>query len=257
MSNAIAVLSSETMNSFLAISAAIAKSNLCPKDYRGKPEDVLIAVMMGNDVGLSPMQSVQNINVINGRPSLWGDAMLAVCLASPLCVDIIETMEGEGENMVARCIVKRRDKSDTVREFSVKKAKEAMLWKKPGVWSLYPFRMLQMRARGYALRDAFSDILKGLISTEEAMDIPVEEVKESRKRPKSAVSAIDGVLSEGVDITSSCDIQRLYGDISTADSREALRVIYADAAHGGATKEQLEDIAARCKQRLEDIAVLT
>ncbi len=55
-----------------------------------------------------------------------------------------------------------------------KDAKRAGLWGKGGPWTAYPKRMLQMRARGFALRDAFPDVLKGMISVEEAQDYPDE-----------------------------------------------------------------------------------
>ena len=49
----------------------IARSDFAPKDYKGKPENVIIAVQMGADLGLKPMQALQNIAVINGRPPNW------------------------------------------------------------------------------------------------------------------------------------------------------------------------------------------
>ncbi len=49
-------------------------------------------------------------------------------------------------------------------------AKKAGLWGKAGPWSQYPKRMLQMRARSFALRDKFADALSGLIMAEEAQD---------------------------------------------------------------------------------------
>lgn len=42
---------------------AIAKSSFCPKGYCHKPEDVLVAIQMGLEVGLKPMQALQNIAV--------------------------------------------------------------------------------------------------------------------------------------------------------------------------------------------------
>jgi hypothetical protein len=56
--------------------------------------------------------------------------------------------------------------------FSVVDAKRAGLFTKAGPWQTYPRRMLQMRARSFALRDAFPNVLKGLISVEEALDLP-------------------------------------------------------------------------------------
>jgi hypothetical protein len=145
-----------------------AKSRLVPQEYRGQPESVMLAVQLGSELGLSPMQSIQNIAVIGSRPTVWGDAMLALVLAHPDCEDVVES----DDNGTAVCTVKRRGRSPVVRRFSIDDAKVAQLWGKSGPWSTYPDRMRQMRARGFALRDAFPDVLKGLIPAEEARDIP-------------------------------------------------------------------------------------
>jgi len=152
--------------------AMAAKSSLVPKDYANRPENIMIAIQMGSELGLAPLQSLQNISVINGRPALWGDAMLALCQASPVCEDIIESLAGEGDSMTATCVAKRARRSPVNSRFGVADAKRAGLWNKAGPWQQYPQRMLQLRARGFALRDAFPDLLRGLISAEEASDIP-------------------------------------------------------------------------------------
>jgi hypothetical protein len=149
----------------------IARSAFAPKDYKDKPDSVLIAVQMGADVGFSPMQALQNIAVINGRPSVWGDGALA--LAMPALANFKETVTGEGDDMTATCTLRRKGwESDTVQTFSVRDAKAAGLWGKSGPWSNYPKRMLQMRARSWALRDACADLLMGMGIAEEVMDFP-------------------------------------------------------------------------------------
>lgn len=151
----------------------VAKSDFAPKDFKGKPESCLLAIQHGSEIGLSPMQSLQNIACINGRPAIWGDAALAVAMASAVCESVTETIDGEGDNMVATCSAKRRGyERPTVVRFSVADAKKAGLWGKSGPWTQYPRRMLQLRARGFALRDAFPDVLKGLVTAEEAQDYP-------------------------------------------------------------------------------------
>jgi hypothetical protein len=152
----------------------VSKSEFAPKDFRGKPESCLLAIQHGSEIGLSPMQALQSIAVINGRPAVWGDAALAVVTASPVCEYVTEGIDGEGEQMAAICVAKRRGypQARTVR-FSVADAKKAGLWGKSGPWTQYPQRMLQLRARGFALRDAFPDVLKGLVTAEEAADYPV------------------------------------------------------------------------------------
>ena len=154
----------------------VAKSDFAPKDFKGKPESCLLAIQHGSEVGLSPMQSLQSIACINGRPSVWGDAALALVMGSPVCSTIVETVEGDGDAMVAVCTAHRRGyPQPTVARFSVADAKKAGLWGKSGPWQQYPRRMLQLRARGFALRDAFPDVLKGLVTAEEAQDYPQPE----------------------------------------------------------------------------------
>jgi len=166
-----------TYGEAMEMARMIANSEFAPKDYKGKPESVLIAIQMGADVGLRPMQALQNIAVINGRPSIWGDGALALTMG--LFEKFEETTKGTfpNDDFTAICTLRRRGwPSDTVREFSIGDAKKASLWGKQGPWSSYPKRMLQMRVRSWALRDAAADRLMGLILAEEAMDIPEEPV---------------------------------------------------------------------------------
>lgn len=153
----------------------VSKSGLAPKGIE-TPEAIAVVIQHGLEIGLSPMQSLQNIAYINGRPSVWGDAALALCKAHPDFEDVEEDIDGEGDAMVAKCTVNRRNKIPVVRTFAVSEAKKAGLWTK-GVWTSYPKRMLQMRARSFALRDAFPDALKGLSIREEAEHIGFDNAK--------------------------------------------------------------------------------
>ena len=64
----------QTLTEATELAGLLAQSTIVPIDFRGKPGDVLVAMMMGGEVGLSPIQSLQNIAVINGRPCIWGDS---------------------------------------------------------------------------------------------------------------------------------------------------------------------------------------
>lgn len=145
-------------------------SGLAPKSF-GSPEAVLLAVQHGLELGLKPAQALQSIAVINGRPSIYGDAALALVRSQRDCEDVVETLEGEGDKMQARCVVVRSGKTPVERTFSVAQAKRAQLWGKSGPWTQYPERMLAMRARSWAMRDAFPDALKGVGIAEEVRDI--------------------------------------------------------------------------------------
>jgi hypothetical protein len=168
-------LAPQNMTEAMEFSKILATSNMVPVAYKGKPQDILVAIGWGYEVGLQPMQALQNIAVINGKPSVYGDAALALVKADSRCAGVKEWIEGEGDDMTAHCLVKRRyneDMEETVATFSVMDAKQARLWGKQGPWQQYPKRMLAMRARGFAIRDAFPDAMKGMITAEEAQDYP-------------------------------------------------------------------------------------
>jgi len=176
----------------MRFSDMLAKSQMVPKAYQGKPEDVLVAVQWGRELGLAPLQALQNIACINGKPSVYGDAAMALVQASPVCENIEEYFEGEGSpNPVAVCVAKRKGRTPVTVKFSVEDAKRAGLWGKTGPWQAYPKRMMQMRARGFALRDAFPDVLKGLITVEEAQDYPSQGEKDiTPPRPSNPLDAL-------------------------------------------------------------------
>lgn len=155
----------------LKFAEMLSKSNLVPKEFQGNAGNILVAVQWGQELGLQPMQSMQNIAVINGRPSLWGDSVIALVKSSPICEYVIEEVNDNG----ATCKVKRKGELEQVRYFTVDDAKKANLWGKQGPWSQYPKRMLQMRARSWALRDVFPDVLRGMPIAEELQDMPTEK----------------------------------------------------------------------------------
>jgi hypothetical protein len=168
-------LALQSFDDAFRFSKMVAASEFAPKDFKNKPESCLLAIQHGSEVGLSPMQSLQSIAVINGRPTIWGDAALALVQACPVCEYVREYMEGEGDSLTAVCEAKRQGyPSPSVSRFSVADAKKASLWGKSGPWTQYSSRMLQLRARGFALRNAFADALRGLVTAEEAQDYPTQ-----------------------------------------------------------------------------------
>lgn len=201
------VLNPTTFQEAREFAAIIAGSDLAPKDYRGKPDNILVAMQMGAEVGLNPMQALQNIAVINGRPSIWGDAMLAICQASPLYGGIEETFDEA--TMTATCTVIRKGQPPVVGSFSKSDAETAKLWGKTGhsgqptPWVTYPKRMLRLRARGFALRDAFADALRGMISAEESEDTPIDVTPKADPPPTGrtdgALQHLEGYSVEEVD----------------------------------------------------------
>lgn len=165
-------LSPRTFEQALTFSNYLADSDLVPKDFKGKPGNCLIAMQWGAEIGLKPLQAMQNLAIINGRPSLWGDAVIALVRASPLCEYVIEEDDGN----VATCRTKRRGAPhEQIERFGVEDAAKAGLTGKAGPWTQYPKRMRKMRARAFLLRDVYADVLRGLPVAEELMDMPPAE----------------------------------------------------------------------------------
>lgn len=167
-----------TVDELMRLCRWIINSKMSPRGI-DSPEAALMVIQHGAEVGLKPMQALRGIAYINGRPSLFGDAALAVCRAHPAFENIEETINEETQS--ARCMIKRRGQTECVRTFSVEDAKRAGLWGNKGPWTSYPRRMLQMRARGWAMRDAFSDALSGLAIGEEVQDF--KPMPKTNERP--------------------------------------------------------------------------
>jgi hypothetical protein len=210
-------LALDTFEDAFRFSKLVATSDFAPKDFRGKPESCLLAIQHGAELGLSPMQSLQSIAVVNGRPSVYGDTALAVCKGSPVCEWVRETIEGEGEHMVAVCQAKRRGDAQPVESrFGVAEAKKAGLWGKGGPWTQYPRRMLQMRARGFALRDAFPDVLRGLVTAEEAADythVETEPVRVTQPTPPVADDAAMQKARAAIDLAKDAEQVRKFAAV--------------------------------------------
>lgn len=203
MTNDIAVRSSVSVSLSLTtlpqlreFCGVLAKTNMVPKAYIDKPDDILVAMLHGQEIGLPHLQALQSVAVVNGIPSIYGDAALALVRSSGKLEDFDEYIEvdgvrqegpfpilkyaEDGKDIVAFCRSKRVGMSrERVTTYSVDDAQRAKLWLKKGnngfetPWCTVPQRMLMWRARGWNLRDNFGDVLKGLAIYEEAMDIEV------------------------------------------------------------------------------------
>jgi hypothetical protein len=165
------------------IANAVVISGINPKGL-DTAEKCTVVIMHGLEVGLSPMNALWSIALINGRPCLYGDGPLGLVQGSGKLETIKEVLTGDGDARVATCTVKRRgDPEPKVGRFSVHDAKTAKLWGKAGPWQEYPQRMLQFRARAWALRDGFADVLKGLAIAEEWRDVEHDSNEQPRLAP--------------------------------------------------------------------------
>jgi hypothetical protein len=177
-----------TLDDVWRFATCVAKSGMAPKGI-GTPEAIVVAVEMGLEIGLKPMQALQSIAVINGRPSVGGDAAKALVMASGEMELCQEVASGHDDDYGYTCTIKRVGHPPESTRFTIRDAKRAQLWGKAGPWTQYPQRMLQMRARSWRLRDSFPDVLRGVRIAEEEMDVPRDRAEPSDKR-----AALEGLL---------------------------------------------------------------
>ncbi len=163
------VMSPQTIEQTRDFCTMLSKTEFVPKAFRGKPDSIMVVGAMGARLGVDVFTAMSGIADINGKPCVYGDLMLAVCLNHPEFEDCLESTEGKAyeDNFTAVCTAKRKGREPVTRTFSVIEAKEAGLWKKDGPWTRTPQRMLQMRCRAFALRDTFADALAGMHGVEE------------------------------------------------------------------------------------------
>ena len=164
------LLAKEHFTHYMAVADFLSKSSMVPKGMTNKPADILIAMEMGLQLGIPMMQAIQDIAVINGKPCMYGDGLLAVVQGHK----DYEWIQESVINDVATCTIKRKHHEPHSVSFSKEDAKKASLWGKSGPWTQYPDRMLKMRARGFCIRDIFSDALRGIKTDEEVNDYQID-----------------------------------------------------------------------------------
>jgi hypothetical protein len=241
-----------TMQDYATFGRMAANSSFVPKDFRGRPEDCALAAQYGGELGLGPMQSLQCIAVVNGRPTVWGDMALALVRGSSVCLGVEEGVEGEGDARAAYCHVHRKGEKPQRRTFSVADAKRAKLWGKTGPWTDYPDRMLQMRARGFALRDVFPDVLRGIVTREEAADY--QTVEQAAPRPVNpeksgglAVYHVQSFIPSSKTVDPDDDFERFQATADTA----------TEAVASVETTPKARGLVARAKGAIEKAATLS
>lgn len=179
----------QSLEDMYRFARAVVLSGLAPKGMN-TPEAVLVCIQSGMEVGFKPLQSLQNIVVVNGKPRIYGDAGMALIRSRGVLEDYKEEVTGTVEKGDRKwdITLKRIGQSAISRSFSIVDAKKALLWGKPGPWTQFPDRMLRYRGLSFAMRDGFSDILMGLGIVEEDNSVreknvtPEVEVSDPRAR---------------------------------------------------------------------------
>ena len=157
---------SQPLDQQINYAKAMAVSNLLPVAYQNHPENVLVALEQGRALGIAPIQAMNQINVIKGKPALSADLIAALVRRAG------HRLRVEGDDTYAQATVIRADDPDYIPKpvrWDMERAKRAGLLSNPS-WQKYPAAMLRARAISEAARAWANDALYGFIYTPEELD---------------------------------------------------------------------------------------
>lgn len=163
-----------------------ASSDLVPSNYKGKAMDCAIAVDMANRMNVSPMMVMQNLYVVQGKPSWSGQACMSMIHAAPQFKNArpVYTPDKTKGTDDWGCYIQAeyRDTGEVVKgtlvTIGMAKA-EGWLSKNGSKWKTMPEQMLPYRAAAFFARVYIPNALMGVYVEGEAEDISaIKEVPE-------------------------------------------------------------------------------
>ena len=154
-------------------------SGLAPAAYKNE-QQIIVAMIRARELKVPYLQALEGMSVINGKIGLMGDLALALAERSGELEDKRIRHAGEGDELSCVLELKRKGREWKQWSFSVREAKQAGIFERSAVWRQYPKRMTYYRALGFALRDEFGDVLRGMRTTEELSDYPEEPKRKGK-----------------------------------------------------------------------------
>lgn len=147
---------------------ALAVSNLLPTAYRKHPENVLVAMEFGAALGIPPIQAINSIHVIEGKPTASADLIASLVRRAGHKLRIETGRDGDGPTVTATLIRVDDPEFAFAVTWTMAKARAAGLLGK-GVWKQYPDQMLRNRAVTEVCRQGAGDALYSVIYTPEEL----------------------------------------------------------------------------------------
>lgn len=170
----------------------LAKSTIVPAQYQNRPENTFVALDMASRMGVSPMVVMQNLYIIQGKPSWSGQAMASMIRNSSEFRNVELHYVGQAgtDTWGAYITAERVSNGKTIKGGTVTIAiakKEGWYQKAGSKWQTMPEQMLAYRAYAWFGRVYCPEILMGLQSTEEVYDSGTQENKQTVLNPYDEV----------------------------------------------------------------------
>lgn len=160
------------LNEKITWAKALQSSNLLPRAYQAQPANLLLAAEYADTLGVPRMAALTGIHVIQGKPSMSADLMLALVRRAGHRIRV------SGDSTHADAVLIRSDDPDFEyrTQWTLEKARQAgLIGKTGGNWEHYPAAMLRARAVTEVVRMGASEVLFGAIYAPEELGAHVDE----------------------------------------------------------------------------------
>lgn len=192
-----AVVIGQHVQQFVDFAKTLAVSDLLPDGLRGKPGNVFMALMQGLDLGLRPMQALQLIDVIKGKPCIKAEGMRALIVSAGHEIRVVEMTD-------EKCVIEgRRKGTDEWVQASFTAAQAQTAGLSGDNWKKYRPDMLLARASTRLAKAYFADVINGLSSSEELLDVApavdrptLAQIAANRDAPAADAEIVDAVIDE-------------------------------------------------------------
>lgn len=169
------------LNSIYKMAGLYSKSSMVPTSFQGKPENCFVAVELAGRMGVSPTLVMQNLIVVQGKPSWAGQACIALingCGKFSHELDFVEVGKRGEDSWGCYCITHRKADGRELRgeTITMRMAQdEGWLNKNGSKWKTMPGQMLKYRAASFFARTYCPEVLMGFSTADEAEDIASEK----------------------------------------------------------------------------------
>lgn len=161
---ALTVYEPNNVNEALSLAKVLVESRLLPKSITTAQQAFTI-MAAGKEMGLTAMQALRSIHVIEGKPSCSADLILALCKRHPDVCMYFRLVKSDA--LIATYETRRRgDPEPTTLSFTIEQAKAAKLTGKDN-WTKYPEAMLRARCIAALARAVYPDLVLGVYETDE------------------------------------------------------------------------------------------
>ena len=169
---------------------SLCESNLVPKGYQGQQglPNCLVALEMSKRMNLSPLTVMQNLNVIHGTPTWSAQFITSQILGCGRFTNFDYLVKGEGDTLEVQCVATRIEDQKLVKGTTVSMRMARLEgWTRNSKYQSMPELMLRNRAATFFGRQYIPDLLLGVQTSEEVVDIqPLDVTPEVDKESLDA-----------------------------------------------------------------------